>query len=126
MFLTIDRTSKVAFAELHPRATKLIAADFLRCVLENLPYKVHKVLTDNGTQFGNMPHQPQAGRHVFDHICQQYGIEIALPSPHIPGRMASRVAGAIERMNRTIKEATVQRYHYQTMAELNHYLQTFC
>ncbi|RYF54845.1 MAG: IS481 family transposase, partial [Cytophagaceae bacterium] len=31
----------------------------------------------------------------------------------------------VERMNRTIKEATVQRYHYQTMAELNHHLQTF-
>jgi hypothetical protein len=28
-------------------------------------------------------------------------------------------------MNRTIKEATVQRYHYQTMAELNHHLQAF-
>ena len=28
-------------------------------------------------------------------------------------------------MNRTLKEATVQRYHYQTTAELNEYLQTF-
>lgn len=33
------------------------AADFLRRVVENLPYKVHKVLPDNGTLFGNMPHQ---------------------------------------------------------------------
>lgn len=28
-------------------------------------------------------------------------------------------------MNRTLKEATVQRYHYQTTAELHEHLQTF-
>jgi hypothetical protein len=39
---------RMAFAELQPRATRLIAADFLRRVLEKLPYKVHTVLTDTG------------------------------------------------------------------------------
>lgn len=120
LFVAIDRTSKVAFAELHPRATKLIAADFLRRILENLPYKVHKVLTDNGTQFSNMPHQPQASRHIFDRVCQEYGIEHRFTKPAHPW-----TNGQVERMNRTLKEATVQRYHYQTMAELNHHLQTF-
>jgi hypothetical protein len=33
LFVAIDRTSKVAFAEPHPRATRMVAADFLRCVL---------------------------------------------------------------------------------------------
>ena len=41
--------SKVAFAELQPRATKMLAAEFLRRVLAALPYQVHTVLTDNGT-----------------------------------------------------------------------------
>lgn len=31
----------------------------------------------------------------------------------------------IERMNRTIKEATVQRFHYQTTDELNKHLPAF-
>ncbi|MFD2574692.1 integrase core domain-containing protein, partial [Spirosoma soli] len=31
----------------------------------------------------------------------------------------------VERMNRTIKEATVYRYHYQTTDELNQHLQAF-
>ena len=57
LFVAIDRTSKLAFAELQPRATTMRAADFLRRVLAALPYKGHKVLTDNGTQFGHMPHQ---------------------------------------------------------------------
>lgn len=57
LVVAIDRTSKLAFAEWQPRATKMGTADFLRRVLAAIPYKGHKVLTDNGTQFGNMPHQ---------------------------------------------------------------------
>ena len=34
MFVAIDRVSKFAFAELHERATRRIAADFLRRLLE--------------------------------------------------------------------------------------------
>lgn len=48
LFVAIDRTSKVAFAELPPRATRMVASDFLRQVLEQRPYKAHTVLTDNG------------------------------------------------------------------------------
>ena len=33
--------------------------------------------------------------------------------------------GPVERINRTIKEATVQRFHYQTTNELNGHLQAF-
>ena len=51
LFVAIDRTSKVAFAEWHLRAKRMVAADFLRHVLEKLPYKVCIVLTDNGVQF---------------------------------------------------------------------------
>ncbi|WP_262490676.1 hypothetical protein [Hymenobacter amundsenii] len=35
-----DRTSKLAFAELHPRAKWMVAAEFLRRVLDKLPDKV--------------------------------------------------------------------------------------
>lgn len=39
LFVAIDRTSKVSFAELHPRATKMLAAEFLCRALAALPYK---------------------------------------------------------------------------------------
>jgi len=55
LFVAIDRTSKVAFAEWQPQATKRLAAEFLRRVLAKLPYRVHTVLIDNGIQFGNTP-----------------------------------------------------------------------
>jgi hypothetical protein len=37
--------------ELHEKATTRIAADFLHALIKAVPYKVHTVLTDNGTHF---------------------------------------------------------------------------
>src|ERR687893_2162941 len=51
LFVAIDRTSKFAFAQLHEKATRRVAGDFLRALVEAVPYKVHTVLTDNGTHF---------------------------------------------------------------------------
>jgi len=47
LFVTIDRTSKFTYVELHDRATRRIAADFLRHLIKAVPYIVHTVLTDN-------------------------------------------------------------------------------
>ena len=120
LFVAIDRTSKLAFAELQPRATKMLAADFLRRVLAAIPYQVHKVLTDNGTQFGNMPHQVHAWRHIFDRVCDEHGIEHRFAKPAHPW-----TNGQVERFNRTLKEATVRQYHDQTTAQRNEHLQAF-
>lgn len=47
MFIATDRVSKFAYAQLHKHATRGIAADFLRKLIEIVPYKIHTVLTDN-------------------------------------------------------------------------------
>ena len=100
--MAIDRTSKLAFAELQSRDTKMLAADFLRRVLASIPYKVHKVLTDNGTQFGNVPYQVYAWRHIFDCVCYEHGIEYHFTKP-----VYNWTNGQVERFNRTLKEAAV-------------------
>ena len=46
-----DLTSKLAYVELHERQTKAIATDFLRNLIETIPYRIHTILTDNGIQF---------------------------------------------------------------------------
>src|SRR3954452_676337 len=51
LFVAIDRTSKFAFVELHERVTRRLAGDFLRHLIAAVPYRVHTVLTDNGTHF---------------------------------------------------------------------------
>src|SRR5665213_3408820 len=41
LFVAIDRTSKFAYAELHQKAGKLVAAGFLRNLATAVPYKIH-------------------------------------------------------------------------------------
>ena len=120
LFVAIDRTSKVAFAELHPRAKRVVAAEFLRRVLDKLPYKVHTVLTDNGVQFTPQAHQFLPGGHSFDRICREYGVEHRLTKPAHPW-----TNGQVERMNRTLKEATVKRFHDDTHDQLRGHLADF-
>ena len=45
--------------------------------------------------------------HPFLRACKHHGIEHRLTKPNHPW-----TNGQVERMNRTLKEATVQRYHY--------------
>ncbi len=50
LFLAIDRTSKFAFAQIHLKADKMIAAQFLRDLIAAVPYTIHTMLTGNGIQ----------------------------------------------------------------------------
>ena len=118
-----DRTSELAFAGLHKRVSRRIATDFLRRLIEAVPYRVHTVLTDNGTHFtepsGNGWSPVDIRRildanetfrcHAFELACAQAGVEHRLTKPIHPWTY-----GQVERMNRTLKEATVRRYHYET------------
>ena len=64
LFVAIDRTSKLAYVELHEREGKMIAAQFLRHLSAAVPYKMHTILTDNGVPFTN----PKQDRFAFEHI----------------------------------------------------------
>jgi transposase InsO family protein len=58
--------------------------------------------------------------HMFDLRCREHGIGHRLTKPNHPW-----TNGQVERMNRTIKEATVRRYHYATREQLEAHLATF-
>ena len=120
LFVAIDRTTKFAFAELHQRATRKNAVEFLRRLIEAVPYTIHTVLTDNGIQFTNQKRQRNAFHHAFDRVCDHHGIEHRLTKLHHPW-----TNGQVERMNRTLKEATVKMYHYSSHAELKQHLHAF-
>ena len=120
MFVAIDRTSKFAFVRLEKKAGKMAAAQFLRDLIKALPYKIHTILTDNGVQFTNRKCDFHAGEHVFDRVCGDNSIEHRLTKVNHPW-----TNGQVERMNRTIKEATVKRYHYDSHEQLQIHLGDF-
>jgi transposase InsO family protein len=125
LFVAIDRTSKFAYAELHDKAKRQTASDFLKALIKAVPYKIHTVLTDNGIQFADLPKNRMGPTalwrgHMFDLVCDANGIEHRLTKPNHPW-----TNGQVERMNRTLKEATVKRYHYGTHAQLKEHVQAF-
>jgi len=133
LLVTIDQTSKFAFAELHEKATRRVAGDFLRILAAAVPYKIHTVLTDNGTHFtelsGNAwtPEEIKAMRaekglfrcHSFEAACADLDIEHRLTKPRHPSN------GQVGRMNRTIKDATVKRFYYESPDHLRQHLADF-
>jgi IS30 family transposase len=106
LFVAIDRTSKFAHLRLEKRAGKMEAAQFLRDLLQALPYRIHTVLTDNGIQFTTRALDSHAFAHIFDRVCRENWFEHRLTKVRHPW-----TNGQVERMNRTIKEATVKRFH---------------
>jgi transposase InsO family protein len=120
LFVGIDRTSKLAFAELHPDHTKETACAFLRRMIAAVPYRIHTILTDNGIQFANRKRDYKAPLHPFTAICQENGIKHILTKVGHPW-----TNGQVERMNRTIKEATVKRFVYETNDRIKEHVALF-
>ncbi len=111
--------------QLHDKADRPTAITFLEALIEAVPYRLHTILTDNGIQFADLPKNRDgwtARYRVmrFDQICREHGIEHRLTKPNHPW-----TNGQVERMNRTIKDATVKRYHYDTNQQLAEHLQIF-
>jgi len=99
-----------------------------------VPYKVHTVLTDNGTHFTDpggeswsvteikdmIERKQPFWAHAFEVACARNDIDHRLTKPKHPW-----TNGQVERMNRTIKDATVKRFHYETHNELRSHLSDF-
>lgn len=125
LFIAIDRTSKFAFARLVERANTKAASAFLDGLVAVVPYEIHTVLTDNGIQFADLPKNRNGPTarfrgHPFDRTCWKHGIEHRLTKPNHPW-----TNGQVERMNRTIKDATIKRYHYDAHEQLRSHLGDF-
>jgi transposase InsO family protein len=125
LIVAIDRTSKFAFVQLVDKANRVTASAFLTALVKAVPYKIHTVLTDNGIQFRLPPRYADGPTarfvtHMFDMRCRENGIEHRFTKINHPW-----TNGQVERMNRTIKEATVQRYHYDSHQQLEQHLSDF-
>jgi transposase-like protein len=125
LYVAIDRTSKFAFVQVVKKTSRTSASTFLTALIEAVPYKIHTVLTDNGIQFTFAPRYASGPTarymtHMFAMRCQENGIEHRLTKVKHPW-----TNGQVERMNRTIKEATVKRYHYDSQRQFEAHLTDF-
>ena len=88
--------------------------------------KLSKVLTDNGMAFADLPKNREGptrrflGPHIFDRVCLEHGIEHRLTKPYHPW-----TNGQAERMNRTLKDATVKTFHYEDIESLKAHVLAF-
>ena len=114
LYVAIDRTSKFAFVQLVKKTGRTSSCAFLSALIRAVPYKIHTVLTDNGVQFTFPPRYASGPTarymtHMSEMRCRENGVEHRLTKIKHPW-----TNGQVERMNRTIKEATVQRFHYDS------------
>lgn len=110
-------------ARLVENADGKTAWEFLEHLLDVLPYRISTILADNGIQFAAPPRTRNTviSRPMrFDMICDDNGIEHWLARPNHPW-----TDGPVERMNRTIKDAAVKRYHDDSHDQLRSHLADF-
>ena len=62
----------------------MAAAQFLRDLVEAVPYRLHTVLTDNGVQFVNRGKDRLALPHIFGRVCVEHGVEHRLTRVNHP------------------------------------------
>ena len=95
-------------------------------VVEAFPSAIPPVLTDNGMAFADLPRYRDGptrrylGAHIFDRVCREHGIEHRLTKPYHPW-----TNGQAERMNRTVKEATIKAFHHPGLDALKAHVLAF-
>lgn len=115
-FCAIDRVSKWVYVEVHECKTIEASTAFLKNLIAKCPWKIHRILTDNGAEFTYrlLPKAKQTQKtHPFDLICEENVIKHKLIQFRHPW-----TNGQVERFNRELKNKTVKRCKYESQAAL--------
>ena len=125
--VAIDRASRWVYFEVLPDKTAQGTHDFLLRLAKACPFKIEKILTDNGKEFTDrftaQGERKPTGRHLFDRACQSVGAEHRLISPRHP-----QTNGMVERFNGRIAEIlrnTRFRSADELAVTLGHYLDLY-
>ena len=112
-FIAIDRATRLAFLKIYDDKTARSALDFLSRATQFFPFKVHRLLSDNGPEFTNRRYTKLRGGarviHPLDAFCHRHGILRRYTEPRTPA-----TNGMAERFVGLSKQATVSKYHYQS------------
>lgn len=111
LFVAIDRATRLIYFEVYDSKSKDSAKDFLAKCRDFFPFRIDKLLTDNGGEFR---------ADEFDKFCSALNIEHRFIKPNNP-----QTNGMVERVNDTIKSATVKSTRYGSLHEMKQDLLAF-
>lgn len=114
-FVAVDRATRMVLLQVYEHKSAASARDFLKRCLEFFPFKIRKLLTDNGKEFTQKHFKNRYGTqvkktHAFESLCNEKEIEHRTTRPYTP-----KTNGLVERMNGLIQEQTVKRYRYASV-----------
>ncbi len=133
VYVAIDRLTRYVYVEVLYNLESQTAADFVERFVVFFPYKVKKLITDNGFEWtdrcaGGIKDQA-TGTHPMDVVCNKHDIKHKLTKIRRP-----QTNGMVERFNRRINEAIEQkakidknsgRNSFYTHEERNEFIKKF-
>ena len=109
--VAIDRATRWLEVGFYEAMSKENAIDFMLSLIENLPFSIYIVLTDNGACFTNTWYSKQRGgakeHSDFSAYCAYLAIEHRLTKIKHPW-----TNGMVENANKQIKANTIKKQHY--------------
>jgi len=141
LYVAIDRATRVVYVEIRDKKDAKTSSEFLENLIDYLPFKIEKILTDNGGEFTNKSHYKYREQnektkqenkenenkktitpklHLFDLVCQKYNIEHRLTKPYTP-----QTNGMVERFNKKVQENVLDMVKFERVEELEQTIYTY-
>jgi hypothetical protein len=129
LFAAIDRATRWVFIRVFKSKTAANARRFLRDLERAGPIRIRTILTDNGKEFTErlfgLRKREATGKHEFDQLCADLGIEHRLAPPQHPqingipldDCQQSSAGQRVECFNGWIEEV-LQSHHFRSGEEL--------
>jgi len=118
LFVAIDRCTRTLFYKIYSEKTGKNTEDFVKHCHDFFPFEISHILTDNGLEFTNRLIKSKKGElckkpSLLDQYCEKNEIKHRLTKPGTP-----KTNGMVERVNNTVKTATVKNNLYESYEKL--------
>ena len=118
LFVAIDRCTRLMLYKIYDAKTSENTEEFMGECSAFFPFEITHVLTDNGLEFTNRLIKSKKGNlctkpSKLDNFCDKNNIEHRLTKPGNP-----QTNGMVERVNGTIKTATIKKITYENKKQM--------